>query len=103
MRKNHKRNHGRAWPRSTSHFMRTVLAGLAMVSYASLSLAGPDTGGYVAHANVSTYICRTESQARMQDINPDYLVPGCALYAGTAGDQKTTAKKPVREKRRMED
>ena len=45
------------------------------------------------------YACKTSEQARMQHINPDYLVPGCRIYKPSPGisDLRTTKTNHHRE------
>jgi hypothetical protein len=38
------------------------------------------------------YLCQSANQAREQDINPDYLVPGCQLYPASMTAKNTSPK-----------
>ncbi|AUW32225.1 MULTISPECIES: hypothetical protein [Acidithiobacillus] len=92
--------------KQNEHRMRRTRGHLAMVVsliLAAFSAAAVAETGYIAHANVSTYVCQTRSQARMQDINPDYLVPGCSLRETAVTDQGRTTIHRGTARNKMED
>lgn len=88
------------WPTLRSVWMSGLCLAATLFPVASFAQMG--SGGYIAHANVSTYVCQTANEARMQDINPDYLVPGCALREAAENDQKPSSTKRIMKKNRVE-
>ncbi len=56
-----------------------VLSAFFLLAYPGLSFASskgnPDH--WVAQVSGAQYLCKTQREAKQQDINPSYLVPGC--------------------------
>jgi len=51
------------------------------VANADFQTLNPRTRTYKVSVGGVVYLCRNPKEARMQSINPDYLVPGCRLEA----------------------
>jgi hypothetical protein len=59
---------------------RVILVALLLLSLSPVWAASLATAKkWPAHTDGAPYLCQTPEEAREQDINPDYLVPGCAL------------------------
>jgi len=68
-----KRNHQQA--KKTGIFRWVFGCSVGLLSLPAM--AAPDSA--VAHVSGATYLCATDAQARLQDRNPDWLVPGCRM------------------------
>ncbi|MCE5393997.1 MAG: hypothetical protein JJ693_05315 [Acidithiobacillus sp.] len=61
------------------YFLEFILAAF-LLACSALTFAGskgnPDH--WVAQVSGAQYLCKTQWEAKQQDINPSYLVPGCS-------------------------
>lgn len=72
------------------HAKRSRIADILTVlvcAFSSAQAAVPvdyvqQTKAPLSQAGGVAYICQTQHQSHLQNINPDYLVPGCRLSAG---------------------